>query len=134
MTMLKHLHPAKSFRSSRRHRGMALLVCLFVVAVTSSLLVGVLDTCTTQYSAVRNTTDYDAAQYLAGAAVNHALAELELNPTWTTGIPSTEFPVASGRTYSATVAAGAGTTVVVTGVGTAGSTTRRLEVTVSIGG
>lgn len=113
---------------------MALLVCLFVVAATSALLVGVLDTVTTQYSAVRNTTDYDAAQYLAGAAVHHALAEIELNPTWMTGIPSTEYPNGSGRTYSATVAAGAGNTLIVTGMGTAGSTTRRLEATVSIGG
>lgn len=113
---------------------MALLVCLFVVAVTSALLVGVLDTCTTQYSAIRNTTDYDAAQYLAGAGVHHALAEIEQDSNWMTGIPSTEFPIGSGRTYSATVVPGTGGTVVVTGVGTAGNTTRRLEVTVSIGG
>jgi hypothetical protein len=113
---------------------MALLVCLFVVGIITSLLVGVLDTCTAQYGAVRNTTDYDAAQYLAGAAVHDALAQLEQNPTWTAGIASTEFPAGSGRTYSATVVPGAGSTVVITGVGTAGSTTRRLEVTVSIGG
>lgn len=119
---------------NRPRRGMALLLCLFIVAITSSLLIGVLDTCTTQYSAVRNTTDYDAAQYLAGAAVHHALAEMELDSSWMTGIPATEFPVGSGRTYSATVAAGAGGTVVITGVGTAHNTTRRLEVTVAIGG
>lgn len=113
---------------------MALLVCLFVVAVTSALLVGVLDTCTVQYSAIRNTIDYEAAQYLAGAAVNHALAELELDASWTAGIPSTEFPPGSGRTYSATVAPGAGNTLIVTGVGSAGGTTRRLEATISIGG
>lgn len=113
---------------------MALLVCLFVVSVTSALLIGILDTCTTQYAAVRNTTDYDAAQYLAGAAVHHALAELELDPAWTTGIPSTQFPVGSSRTYSATVTPGAGSTIIITGVGNAGSTTRRLEVTVIIGG
>lgn len=119
---------------SRRRRGMALLVCLFAVAVTSALLVGVLDTCTIQYSAIRNTTDYDAAQYLAGAAVHHALAEIEEDANWAAGIPSTEFPVGSGRTYSATVAPGVGTTIVVTGIGTAGNTTRRLEATISIGG
>jgi type II secretory pathway component PulK len=113
---------------------MALLVCLFVVGIITSLLVGVLDTCTAQYGAVRNTTDYDAAQYLAGAAVNHALAQLEADASWTAGISSTEFPVGSGRTYSATVAAGSGSTVIVTGVGTAGGITRRLDVTVSFGG
>jgi type II secretory pathway component PulK len=113
---------------------MALLVCLFVVGLITSLLVGVLDTCTAQYGAVRNTTDYDAAQYLAGAAVHHALAQLETDPSWTAGIGSTEFPVGSGRTYSASVATGPGSTVIITGVGTAGSTTRKVEVTVSLGG
>jgi hypothetical protein len=113
---------------------MSLLVCLFVITVTSALLIGILDTCTMQYSAIRNTTDYEAAQYLAGAAVHHALAELEADPNWIAGIPATEFPTGSGRTYSATAVPGAGQTVVVTGVGVAGSTTRRLEVTVSLGG
>jgi membrane-associated protease RseP (regulator of RpoE activity) len=84
--------------------------------------------------AVRNTTDYEVALYLAGAAVHHALAEVEQNPTWTTGIPATEFPAGSGRTYSATIAAGLDNTIIVTGVGTAGATTRRLEVTVSTQG
>ncbi len=121
-------------RDHKPRAGMALLVCLFVVSVTSALLVGVLETCVTQYTAVRNTTDYDAAQYLAGAAIHHALAEIETDATWTAGIGSTEFPLGSGRTYSASVAPGVGGTVIVTGVGTAGSTTRRLEVTVSLGG
>lgn len=113
---------------------MALLVCLFVVAVASALVVGILDTCAAQYGAARNSTNYEAAQYLAGAAVQHALAELEQDNAWTTGIPATEFPSGSGRTYSASVVAGAGNTVVVTGSGTAGPVTRKLEVTVSLGG
>ena len=132
MPMIKPLYRYAHRRKPRR--GMALLVCLFVVAITAALLVGVLDTCTTQYAAVRNTTDYDAAQYLAGAAIHHALAEIENSPSWTAGIASTEFPIGSGRTYSATVVTGTGGTLIVTGVGIAGSTTRRLEVTVSIGG
>lgn len=113
---------------------MALLVCLFVVGVTSALLVGILNTCTVQYSAVRNSTDYEAALYLAGAAVHHALAELEQDANWMTGIPATEFPAGSGRTYSATIVPGTGSTVIITGIGTAGTTTRRLEVTVSLEG
>jgi type II secretory pathway component PulK len=129
-------HPFASQQrpTNRTRRGMALLICLFVVGVTSALLVGILNTCTIEYSAVRNTTDYEAALYLAGAAVHHALAELEQNPTWTTGISATEFPAGSGRTYSATIAAGLDNTIIVTGVGTAGATTRRLEVTVSTQG
>jgi hypothetical protein len=113
---------------------MALLVCLFVVGVTSALLVGILDTCTTQYSAVRNSTDYEAALYLAGAAVHHALAELEQDPSWNAGIPATQFPPGSGRTYSATLAPGSGSSIIITGVGTAGVVTRRVEATVSTEG
>lgn len=132
--MLRLLANSQTHSPRKPRRGMALLVCLFVVSVTSALLIGVLETCVTQYSAVRNTKDYDAAQYLAGAAVHHALAELEIDTGWTAGIAATEFPIGSGRTYSASIAPGVGSTVIVTGVGTAGATTRRLEVTVSIGG
>ncbi len=121
-------------RTPRRQQGMALLVCLFVVAVASALVVGILDTCAMQYGAARNSTDYEAAQYLAGAAVQHALAELEQDASWTTGLPATQFPMGSARTYSASVVPGAGSTVIVTGLGTAGTVTRRIEVTVSLGG
>jgi type II secretory pathway component PulK len=113
---------------------MALLICLFVVSVVSALLIGILDTCTLQYSAVRNTSDHEAALYLASAAAHHALAELEQDANWTAGISSTEYPTGSGRTYSATVVPGAGSTVIITGVGVCGATTRRVEVTVSTEG
>jgi len=112
---------------------MALLLCLFVMVLTSVLLVGLLGTATSQLTAVRNTADYERALYLAGAAVHHALAEIEADPSWRGDISSTEFPAGSGNTYTASAVDGAGNTVVITGSGTAGSVTRKLEVTIDPG-
>jgi type II secretory pathway component PulK len=114
-------------------QGTALLICLFVMAMSTALVMAVLDTQTLQMSALRNTGDYDKALYLAGAGVNHALALLEVDNTWRTGVGSTQFPSGSGNTYSAT-AADVGSTVVITGTGTAGSITRKLQITVTFGG
>ena len=57
-------------------RGAALLVCIFVVALTSLLVVSMLDVETIQMAASRNTVYYEQALSLAGAAAHHALAEL----------------------------------------------------------
>jgi hypothetical protein len=101
--------------------------------MTTLVVVSILDTQMLQMTVVRNTGDYERANYLAGAAVNHACAELEASTAWRTGIPSTQFPSGSGYTYSATVVDGAANQVIVTGVGTAGSFTRTLQVTVDLG-
>jgi Tfp pilus assembly protein PilX len=125
--------PGKAPRRRISRNGTALLVCLFVLAITTALVMAVLDTTTLQLTAVRNTGDYDKALYLAGAGVNHALAMLEADSSWRTGIASTQFPSGSGNTYSATAVDGTGGAVVVTGTGIAGSTTRKLQVTVTFG-
>lgn len=85
-----------------------------------------------QFSALRNTIAYERANYLAAAAVNHSLAELEQDVSWRTGISSTEFPSGTGDTYSATAVDGAGKQVVVTGTGTADGVTRTLQITVQV--
>jgi type II secretory pathway component PulK len=137
--MLKHnptrtTAPAHSPRDASARQGTLLLVCLFVMAMTTALLMAVLDTQTLQMSAVRNTGDYDKALYLAGAGVNHALAMLESDNTWRTGISSTQFPTGSGNTYSAMAVDGTGGAVVVTGTGTAGTITRKVQITMTFGG
>ena len=117
-------------RSSRR--GAALLVCIFVMAMTAAVVIAVLDTQMIQMTALRHTIDYERALYLAGAGVHAALAELEADSTWRTGIASTEFPAGSGATYSATVADDGSGMVIITGMGVAGGVTRKLQVTVEI--
>jgi len=117
-------------KTGQRRRGTALLVCIFTMSITAVLVISVLDTETIEMSALRNNNEYERALYLAGAAVHHALAELEQNSSWRSGISSTEYPTGSGNVYSATLVDGAGATVVITGTGSAGSFTRNLEVSV----
>jgi hypothetical protein len=111
-----------------------MMTALFVMAVTSIIVIGILDTETLEYAALRNTIQYDRARYLAEAGAAHALAYLEDDIAWRAGIPPTEFPAGSGDTYTATVADGADATVIVTAVGASGSVTRSIEVRVKQGG
>ena len=119
-----------SARSHCRNRcGAALLMSLFVIMFVSVMLMNILDTELLQYSAYRNTTDYERALYLAGAAVHHATAELENDFTWRGTVTDGSYP--ADDTYQATAADGVGNLVVITGVGIAGDVTRRLQVTVA---
>ena len=121
-------------RRGARRRGAAFMLALFVMAVATLLVGSILDTQSLQYSALRNTMDYDRARYLAEAGVQHALGFLEQDITWRDGIAATQFPPASGNTYSANVADGANGTVIINAQGVAGTFTRRLQITVKMGG
>jgi type II secretory pathway component PulK len=121
---------AQRQRSSRR--GAALLVCIFVVAITTVLVVSMLDGQMLQMTAMRNTLEYERALYLAGAAVHHALALMQESedPFEAFSIGPIEFPAGSGNTYEADAVDVAGE-VVITGSGTSGATSRYLRVTVA---
>ena len=121
----------KTIASTHRRRGAALLLTLFVIAVTSLIVVSILDAETSQFAAVRNASDYERALYLAGAAVHHALAMLEADLDWRGVVSEGSFP--ADDSYQATAANGDDTDVVITGIGVAGSVTRRLQVSVSGG-
>jgi hypothetical protein len=108
------------------------MVCVFVIAMTSLLVVRILDTETAQLAAIRNTTDYERALYLAGAGVHHALAELESDNGWRGTVTAGSYP--ADGSYTATAVDGVGAEVVVTGIGVAGDAVRTLEATVSLGG
>lgn len=127
----RQLHSSRATRA--RRRGVTLLLSLFVIAVTSVLLVGILDAQASRAAALRNTIDYERALYLAGAGAHAALAELEQDSDWMKGIAATEFPAGSGNTYAATIGFGSGGSLVITGIGTSGEVTRRLEVTIDTG-
>ena len=90
------------------------------------------DTQTLQMKALRHTREYERSLYLAGAAVHHAMAQLEedpdLPPPFSVG--PIEFPSGSGSTYEAQVVA-SGNDLVVTGTGISGGTTRYVRVTLT---
>ena len=111
-----------------------MMTALFVMAVSSVLVISIMDTETLQYAALRNTMDWDRARYLAEAGIQNALEELEADITWRTGISNTTFPAGSGNIYWATAVDGANGTVVVTAWGKVGNVTRKLETTVKQGG
>jgi len=124
-------HRALCRRRSAR-RATALLVCIFVMSITTLIVVSMLDTQSLQMKALRHTQEYERSLYLAGAAVHHALAQLEDGPDLPPpfGIGPIEFPAGSGNTYSAQVVED-GDDLVITGTGTSGSVTRYLQVTVA---
>lgn len=109
-------------RKSAPRRGAALLVCLFIIFVTTTLVVSILDTETLELSALRNAIDYEKAVALANAGVHHAAAELENSSTWRGTVTDGAYP--ANDTYQATAVSGLNNTVVVTSRGVAGGITR----------
>jgi type II secretory pathway component PulK len=116
---------------------MAMMMALFVMTVCSMIIITILDTQTLQFTALRNTMDYDRARYLAESGVQHSLAFLEddyeLNGIDTYDIPWTNAPDANSQ-YMADLTEGANGTVIIAAQGRSGNFTRRLEITVKMGG
>jgi Tfp pilus assembly protein PilX len=115
----------------RRPRGIALLVCLFVLSLVTVWTVDMLESASIYQSALRNSIEYEQALYQANAGVHHVLAQLEADLAWRGTVMAGSYP-ASGS-YSATAVTGvtAGT-VDITSTGVAGGTTRRLAATVLV--
>ncbi|MBI2479548.1 MAG: hypothetical protein HYV60_13215 [Planctomycetia bacterium] len=101
------------------------------------IVVTILDTQTLQFSALRNTMDYDRARYLAESGIQHALAFVEqdydLIGIDKYDIPWNNAPDANSQ-YMADLSEGAGGTIIVASQGRSGNFTRRLEITVKMGG
>lgn len=117
-------------RLRRDRRGMALLLCLFVVFMVSSLLLSVLHTETIQYAAARNVQDYERALYLANAGIHHACAKLEADTSWRGAVTDGLYP--ADDTYQATASDGTGGNVDIVSIGVAGDVTRTLEASVEL--
>ena len=116
---------------SGRRRGIALLICLFVLSLVTVWVVDMLESASIYQSALRNTIEYEQALYQANAGVHHALAQLESDVSWRGTVSAGSYP-ASGS-YSATAVTGAAAgTVDITSNGVAGDTTRRLMSTVQV--
>jgi len=110
------------------------MMAIFVMTITTMLVLMICDTQTIQYAALRNTIDYDRARYLAEAGVQHALVLLESDIDWRGTVPNTEYPAKSGEYYTVTVATGAGATVSISSTGIARDFSRTLSVIVKQGG
>ena len=121
----------------KNRRGVALMMALFVMMICSMIIITILDTQTLQYTALRNTMDYDRARYLAESGVQHSLAFLEedydLIGIDKYDIPWTNSPDSNNQ-YMADLSEGANGTIIIAAQGRSGNFTRRLEITVKMGG
>ena len=120
-----------------KRRGVAFLMALFVMAVCSLICISILDTQMLQFASLRNTMEYDRARYLAEAAVQHALSEIEedydIPGTPEERIPWTNFPDSNNQ-YRATLSDGGSGTILIDAEGRSGQFTRRLLIQIKMGG
>ena len=133
MTKTRHKTTARGRckRRSQRPRGVALLVCLFILSLVSVWVVNMFQSATVYQSALRNTIEYEQAIYLANAGIHHALAELEIELDWRGTVTAGGYP--GSGSYSATAVNGAAAgTVDITSTGVSGGATRRLQATVLV--
>jgi type II secretory pathway component PulK len=118
-------------RRRRSPRGVALLVCLFVLSLVSVWVVNMFQSATVYQSALRNTIEYEQAIYLANAGVHQAVAELAANLSWRGTSTAGGFP-ASGSYSAAAVDGAVAGTVEITSTGVSGGARRRLRATVLV--
>jgi len=118
----------------RRKRGAALLVCIFVMLIVSSLVVFALDMDATEMAITRNTLDLSRALYLADAGVQHALGMVRADRSWRAGfaLPGVEFPPGSGAHYVVTVTDGPSGEVIVTSTGDTCGLSRTIRATIAV--
>lgn len=122
-----------SVRSPQRKqgKGIALLICLFVLSIASVWTVDMMESASVYQSALRNSIEYEQALYQANAGVQHVLYQLEIDVNWRGTATAGSYP-ASGS-YSATAVNGSlAGTVDVTANGVAGATTRKIQATILV--
>jgi len=85
-----------------KNKGMALLLALFTLTITSLLVVAFLELTTTDLQITSNHFDKNQALYIADAGVEYAISQLKNNRSWSGTPGPIEFPAGSGNTYSVT--------------------------------
>src|SRR5215831_6694606 len=117
--------------AKQRSKGIALLICLFVLSLVTVWTVDMLESASVYQSALRNSIEYEQALYQANAGVQHVLSQLEADVAWRGTATGGSYP-ASGS-YSATAVNGSvNGTVDVTSTGVAGATTQRVQATIQV--
>lgn len=122
-----------SRKTQHPRRGAALLMCLFMVFMISSLVLNIVGTETLQFAATRNTIEYDQALYWANAGVHHAATELMLDPAWLSVLNEGTLPPATPAAgYSVTSALDGAGDVVITSTGYSGAGRRTVQATIEL--
>jgi len=91
-------------RAHAARRGSAFLLILFLMAVTTPLIVLLCNAHSTHVRCVHNHVSGRTALYVAEAGVHRAIAELLADGAWRTGFTDEAFPDGLGHTFTVTLA------------------------------
>jgi hypothetical protein len=83
-----------------RHRGSVMLMTVFIVALLSAVVIGMLQMITEEIQVMRNQICGAEAAAIGEAGLNDAFAEIRADSTWTTGFTDKPF---NGGSYTVTV-------------------------------
>ena len=118
-------------RRNSRNNGSVLLIAIFVVALLSAVVMGILQVNTEEIQLMRNQIGAAHALAVAEAGLNDAFAEIRANDAWMTGFADKVF---EGGSYAVTVA-GTLPDLIITSTGTsAQGFVARVEADVTLGG
>jgi Tfp pilus assembly protein PilX len=87
-------------KTKRKNNGSVFLIVIFVIALLSALVMGMLQMNTEELQLVRNHIYAVQALAIAEAGLNDALSEIRSNSSWTTGFTDKAF---NGGSYTVDV-------------------------------
>jgi len=116
-------------KTDRRQSGVVLIMTVFVIALLSTIVMGILEMNSVDIQIMQNHVSAVTALMTAQAGLNDALAELHVDASWTDGFTNKTF---NSGSYSVTVN---GTELTCTGTSAQGFTAEVVaDVTVSAAG
>ena len=92
-----------ALKNKKRESGVALIISLFVLFLSSVLVVAFLDSLTTDMQITKNQSSMIEATYIAEAGIEDALYELKQDSGWDVGFTEKTFPDGSGSVYTVTI-------------------------------
>jgi hypothetical protein len=87
-------------KANSRHRGVALLLTVFIVALLAAVVMGLLQVTTLDIQMMNNHAQAAESMAIAQAGLNDAFAEIRLDSTWNDGYTDKAF---AGGSYSVVV-------------------------------
>lgn len=85
---------------TKKHNGSAMLIAMFVIALMTTLVIGIVQMNTEEIQLTQNQVNAAEALCVAEAGLNDAFSELRTDNTWATGFTGKAF---SGGSYDVTV-------------------------------
>ncbi len=117
--------------NERTRQGYALLVCLFVAAISSMAVLGILNTARFETLEVSAKQRSAAATWAANAGAERAVAMLLDTPNLRGTLPAIQIPSGSGSTVTSDIQA-SGQTITVTATATVGNITKTQQLVFTV--